>query len=301
LQSLGESLNRDRERRINLERTVADIIEAPDPKPVVETKPKPAQIDLDAELDVQKRALLALELKLRPEHPDVRKQRRAVEELESRIATQKLAGSLVAEPAEVATPVMGYDKRKRLTDARTELDNLDRQIQGKLAEESRLQGMVAMYQARIQAAPIREAELAVLTRDYETLQQTYRTLLEKKEESQISANLEKRQIGEQFKILDPARMPERPASPNRPQLSLLAFVLAIAVGFASAGAAEYFDRTLRSEADVRAALNLMVLATVPHIRDAAAAGRRLKRNVAIGVAATAVLVVCATVAWRLLS
>ena len=301
LQSLGESLNRDRERRINLERTVADIIEAPDPKPVVETKPKPAQIDLDAELDVQKRALLALELKLRPEHPDVRKQRRAVEELESRIATQKLAGSLVAEPAEVATPVMGYDKRKRLTDARTELDNLDRQIQGKLAEESRLQGMVAMYQARIQAAPIREAELAVLTRDYETLQQTYRTLLEKKEESQISANLEKRQIGEQFKILDPARMPERPASPNRPQLSLLAFVLAIAVGFASAGAAEYFDRTLRSEADVRAALNLMVLATVPHIRDAAVTARRLKRNVAIGVAATMVLLVCATVAWRLLS
>ena len=47
--------------------------------------------------------------------------------------------------------------------------------------------------------------------------------------------------------------------------------------------------------------DLMVLATVPHIRDAAAAGRRLKRNVAIGVAATAVLVVCATVAWRLLS
>jgi len=300
LQSLGESLNRDRERRINLERTVADIIEAPDPKPAVDNKPKPVQIDLDAELDVQKRALLALELKLRPEHPDVKKQRRAVEELESRIATQKLAGSLVPEPVEV-TPVMGYDKRKRLTDARTELDNLDRQIQGKLAEESRLQGMVAMYQARIQAAPIREAELAVLTRDYETLQQTYRTLLEKKEESQISANLEKRQIGEQFKILDPARMPERPASPNRPQLSLLAFVLAIAVGFASAGAAEYFDRTLRSEADVRAALNLMVLATVPHIRDAAAAARRLKRNVAIGVAATAVLVVCATVAWRLLS
>ena len=56
------------------------------------------------------------------------------------------------------------------------------------------------------------------------MQQTYRSLLQKKEESQISANLEKRQIGEQFKILDPARMPERPASPDRPRLYLIAIL-----------------------------------------------------------------------------
>jgi hypothetical protein len=61
-----------------------------------------------------------------------------------------------------------------------------------------------MYQART-AAPLREAELAALTDT--DLQQSYRTLLQK--ESQMSANLEK-QIGEQFKILDPARMPENP-------------------------------------------------------------------------------------------
>ena len=115
-------------------------------------------------------------------------------------------------------------KRKRLTDARAELDNLDRQIQAKIAEESRLRGVLAMYQARIEATPVREAELAALTRDYETLQQTYRSLLQKKEESQISANLEKRQIGEQFKILDPARMPEKPASPDRPRLYLIAML-----------------------------------------------------------------------------
>ena len=127
-------------------------------------------------------------------------------------------------------------KRKRLADARIELDNLDRQIQGKTAEEGRLQGMMAMYQARIAAAPLREAELAALTRDYETFQDSYRSLLQKKEESQMSANLEKRQIGEQFKILDPARMPEKPASPDRPRLYLIALVAALAVGFGARGA-----------------------------------------------------------------
>ena len=139
-----------------------------------------------------------------------------------------------------------------------------------------------MYQARIEAAPVREGELTALTRDYETLQQTYRNLLQKKEESQISANLEKRQIGEQFRILDPARSPEKPVSPDRPRLYVIALFAALAIGLGLAAVAEYFDRSLRTEADVRAALNLLVLATVPYMRDTAASARRLRRRLAIG-------------------
>jgi capsular polysaccharide biosynthesis protein len=130
---------------------------------------------------------------------------------------------------------------------------------------------------------------------------TYRTLLQKKEESEISANLEKRQIGETFRILDPARLPERPISPDRPQLYLIAILGALALGIGLATAAEYLDRTLRSEADVRAALNLMVLATVPNMRDGAAVARRLRRRLVFSAAGTAVIAVCAAVAWRLLS
>ena len=301
LQQLGESLNRDRERRITLERTVADILDAPEevkPTAVDATKSEVAETLAD-ELRLQRQALLAMELKLRPEHPDVRRQRRTVSELEQRVEAQKLEGTLAARPTGPPV-VMDYNKRKRLMDARAELDNLDRQIQAKIAEEARLRSNAAMYQQRIEAAPIREAELVALTRDYETMQQTYRSLLQKKEESQIAASLEKRQIGEQFKILDPARMPEQPASPDRPRLYVIGLLAAFAVGFGIAALAEYFDRTLRSEADVRAALNLMVLATVPYMRDAAASARRLRRNLAIGAAATTVLAACAAVAWRLL-
>ena len=304
LQSLGEALNRDRERRITLERSVADILETPDTKPAAtgDAPRASALVNLESELVIQKQALLAIELKLRPEHPDVKKQRRVVEELQKRVEAQQLESDLTAKPGPVASAVvMDAGKRKQLTDARIALDNLDRQIQGKTAEEGRLQGMMAMYQARIAAAPLREAELAALTRDYETFQESYRSLLQKRTESQMSANLEKRQIGEQFKILDPARMPERPASPDRPRLYLISMIAAIAVGFGAAALMEFFDRSLRSEADVRAALNLMVLATIPYMREsAAAARRRLRRNVAIAVVATMVLAVCATVAWTFL-
>jgi polysaccharide chain length determinant protein (PEP-CTERM system associated) len=298
LQQLGDSLNRDRERRIQFERTVADVLEAPEPPPVAEAKPEFAQT-LAEELKTAEQALLAVELKLRPEHPDVKKQRRAVEDLRARVEAQKLQGTLTSRPTN--TVVMDYAKRKRLMDAKAELDNLDREIKAKLAEEQRLRGVQAMYQARIEATPVRETELAALTRDYETFQQSYRSLLQKKEESEISANLEKRQIGETFRILDPARLPEKPVSPDRPQLYLIAILGALAIGIGLAAAAEFLDRTLRTDADVRAALNLTVLATVPNMRDAAGAARRMRRRLAFGLVSTALIAVCATVAWRLLS
>jgi len=297
LQTLGEDLNRDRERRLLLERQVTDLIEAPEPKAADAAKPEMAQT-LDDELKLAETALLAVELKLKPEHPDVKKQRRTVDELRARVKAQQLEGTLASRPA--ATVTMDPAKRRRLIEARADLDNLDRQIQAKASEQARLQGLVGMYQSRIEATPVRESELAALGRDYETQQMTYRGLLQKKEESQISANLEKRQIGEQFKVLDPARMPEKPASPQRPRLYVIAALIAIAAGFGAAALAEFFDKSLRTEADVRAALNLMVLATVPIMRDAAIAKWRFRRVAAVGGAAVALLVVGATVAWRLL-
>jgi len=298
LQTVGESLNRDRERRLLLERSVADIVEAPETPTPGAAAPSEMAKTLADEVRIAEQALLAAELKLKAEHPDVKRLRRNVDELKKRVEAQQLSGTL-AETSR-APVAMDYARRKRLTDAKAELENLDRQLEAKIAEEGRLRGTLGTYQARIEAAPAREAELAALTRDYETLQQSYRGLLQKKEESQISANLERRQIGEQFKILDPARMPEKPASPDRPRLYLIAILAALGIGVASAATAEYFDRSLRSEADVRAALNLLVLATVPYVRDAAASGRRLRQQLAMGLGALTVITACAAVAWRLL-
>lgn len=51
--------------------------------------------------------------------------------------------------------------------------------------------------------------------EYEELQGAYRELLGKRQQARIAANLEVRQIGQQFRILDPARIPTRPEGPGR--------------------------------------------------------------------------------------
>src|SRR5262249_6341117 len=151
---------------------------------------------------------------------------------------------------------------------RGELANLEREIAFKEQEQQRLQGVIQVYQSRVDAAPTRESELVELTRDYDTLQKAYTSLLEKREESMISANLERRRIGEQFKIVDRARQPDRPFKPNRPLLIALGVLSGLALGISLAGFLEFFDTTLRSDADVVQALALPALAIVPVIKPA---------------------------------
>jgi uncharacterized protein involved in exopolysaccharide biosynthesis len=149
----------------------------------------------------------------------------------------------------------------------------------------------------VAAAPTRESELVELTRDYDTLQKAYASLLAKQQDSKVAANLERRQIGEQFKVLDPARMAEKPYSPNRPLIDGFGALAGLAFGIGLVALMEYRDTTLKSDADVARVLALPVLASVPvMVTHAERRSRRRRRlmlsfaTVVVFAAATAVLV-----------
>jgi len=291
LQSLIDSLNRDRDRHLVLERTLADAKMA---ETLAVPAAAPAGKETAAEqLRAAQEQLRAMELRLKPEHPDILRARRTIAELQERADAEAESRPVSGDsPAEAM-------RRSRLDDMTTELANLDKQIAFKTAEEKRLRGVVGEYQQRIEATPTRESELVDLMRDYGTMQTQYQGLLAKKQDSQISTNLERRQIGEQFKILDPARLPTRPFSPNRPRMYLMGIVGGFAFGLTLVGLLEYLDRRMRSEDDIRVALNLPVLATIPWIHEPSF--RRRGRAVTMSVSAAAMFLVGAVIiAWRIL-
>jgi polysaccharide chain length determinant protein (PEP-CTERM system associated) len=303
LQALLESVNRDRDRRLTLERILAD---AGTPEPVgASSAPRGGTMSADGvpsgataadQLQATQGALQALRLRLKPEHPDVVRMERLVADLQKKADAEALARPVSAGPARLTPAEIA--QRNRLADTKAEFDKLDRQITQKQDDEKRLRGMLGEYQKRIEAAPKRQSELIELTRDYETFQTSYKSLLAKKEDSNVSANLERRQIGEQFKILDAARMPERPSSPNRPALLFTGLMAGLGVGIALAALVEYLDKRLKSEADVKAALNLMVLATIPVLDGQAKV--RVWRVAAISITAFLAATFGAVVlAWRL--
>ena len=87
-------------------------------------------------------------------------------------------------------------------------------------------------------------------------------------------------------MVDNARLPESPVSPNRPLIILMGALVGLGVGIGLVALLEQMDKSLRSEDDVTSVLRLPVLAVIPAIetrRDR----RRRKRGHVLAVASTA--------------
>jgi uncharacterized protein involved in exopolysaccharide biosynthesis len=134
-------------------------------------------------------------------------------------------------------------------------------------EERELKKQLNFYQTRIEEGPKREQELILITRDYDLLKSNYRSLMDKKIQSQMAENLERKQQGEQFKILDPARMPEKPFKPDRDKILLVGAVLGLAAGLGLTWFRENLDQSFHSEADLEAHLGLPILAVIPNLKE----------------------------------
>jgi uncharacterized protein involved in exopolysaccharide biosynthesis len=201
----------------------------------------------------------------------------------------------IVSPAQLA-------REKRLRDLQAELEVIDHQLAASQGEENRLKQMMSSYQAKVDVVPTRESELVELTRDYSTIQAAYMSLLTKREDSKIAANLERREIGEQFKILDPASFPAGPY--NRVQrLAIIASaaVTGLVVGLLLVGYLEYSDSSFTREEDVVRLLSLAVLAVVPAMTSDRERRSRRLRGVAVNVAAGAALFASAAMVafWRM--
>jgi polysaccharide chain length determinant protein (PEP-CTERM system associated) len=303
IQTLTESINRDRDRRLGLERSMNETIDAPgtgaDLPGGVGAFPKTEAAKAIEDLERARNELLTLQQRLTPEHPDVTAKIRAVKLLETKVREMSGGGSGSTEAPSRPMTTPELIRTSRAKQYQTEIDKLDTQIAQKETEMQRLRQMMTDYQRKVEAVPGHESELTSLMRDYETLQRVYTDLLSKKENSQISANLERQQVGEQFKMLDPARVPEEPFSPNRPSIAGVAAAGGLAFAIALIAFLEYRDSTLRTEDEIVRTLVLPVIAAIP-IMAAVADVRRQRRISALVGAATVVAVAGLSVAiWQM--
>jgi len=311
LQGLGESISRDRDRLTMLEGRIADAL-TPPPAAV-----SPASAAASANggdpmlavsgtaterLEAARRMLASLQLRLTAEHPDVTRLTRVVRELERTVQSEAPQRREVDSDLQQRVAAADGGARVRVREMQAEVTTLRQRIVYQQGEQQRLAGVIATFERHVAAAPTRESELSELTRDYETLRNVYGSLLEKSEGAKISANLERRQVGEQFKILDPARLPETPFSPNRPKLNAMGSFLGLALGVGLVALLAYRDTSLHTQDDVVTILQLPVLALIPlMITEAAQRQKRRRRFILCGVTASVLILGVAAMgaAWKL--
>ncbi len=303
LQSLAEAADRARERRLLLERQTVDL--QSELLPVAPSQPAAASQDglsgdsTAQQLQAAQARLQILLLHDKPDHPDVRMMQRTIRDLEARLEVESKRPAVTAAPERAFEPAARL-RQQRIRDLKLQMDDIDRQLTEKQDQDRRLRSVVEEYQAKLDAVPKRESDLVELTRDYTTLQASYQSLLVKREEATLAANLERRNIGEQFKVLDPARVPERPFSPNRIKIDLAGTGAGLALGVLLVGLLEYRDSSFKCEDDVVRLLDVRVLALVPLMISDAERRTRRWRIMLIGVAAVVLVGSgAALVLWRL--
>ena len=202
-------------------------------------------------LAVLKANLAILKTRYTEQHPDVRALQSRVDLLEKAAANQTPDAPPV-DPAAVAAELRVREARIEIESLRARLADVDRRI--------------AAFQERVEAAPRREQEVLGLMRDYQKLSENYSALLSKKLDAEMAARLERQQKGQQFRVLDPAYLPEQPSFPDRGLFALAGVGIGILLGIGLAITVDALDPTIKDAESVRTAFNFPVLAVIPYVK-----------------------------------
>lgn len=224
---------------------------------------------IDQELTKLRAQLADLSAHYTDRHPDVRKVKEQIAKTE-KIRDQMLAGL----KKDADNPAPGKDDGSQLTSSidpvtMPQLQSQVRANQIEIANHERsitkLKTQIDEYQGRLNQEPIREEQLADLTRGYEQSKANYDDLLKKKNESRMATSMELLQQGERFRIVDPPSYPQKPEFPNRLKFCGIGLGLGLALGGLVAGVFEFLDGRLHNAEEIKKLLPAQVIGEIPAI------------------------------------
>ena len=207
-----------------------------------------------------------LEARYTPDYPDVVAVQRQICDLKKQMSAAPAASS-------TATPTAPHYDSPATMQLRAQLTGMNQAITQKKQQQGELQAQIRQYQGKIQSTPLVEAKMKDLTRDHQQAQEFYDSLLGKMNNSQMATDLERRQEGENFKIMDDANLPDAPTFPNRTMFAIGGLVLGLGFGVLLIAFLEYRDKSLRTERDVWAFTKLPTLATIALIHETKSTGK----------------------------
>jgi len=244
------------------------------------------QSEDEAKLEKLQENLDTLLLRYTEKHPDVKKLMATIDKLKAKIEKAAEQEDAAADETLALTESQaGLEEEVNSGDGADEeafpgmggtnfaLMQQEAQVQQIENEISRLQSDIAtinkkmeVYQNRVEETPEREQDLISLKRDYSNIKNVYNSLLDRKLEAELSVNMEKKQKGEQFRILDHARIPQKPITPNIKKIFVFAAGAGLAVGGGLIFLLEMFNPAIRRDEEIEEELGLPILASISALK-----------------------------------
>jgi len=262
LQGVQESMRQNRDEKVMLENalTTAESTAATFSSIAqrVRGSGTPSGMLEPTKIEQAEARLTALRSRYSEDHPDVRRaaaeverQKQADTAIGIELAAKKAAGPSQDEPD---TEGINFAVAENLRHHRERVNNLNAQLsinvdtlQSLEESKQRILSEIANVQSRVRNLPLREQELAKEIRDYDISKANYQSLLNKRMDADVAAEMETRQKAERFTVLDIARVPEKPIKPQRELLIAAGCFAGLLLGLSLAFLVEYRDNVVLGE------------------------------------------------------
>jgi polysaccharide chain length determinant protein (PEP-CTERM system associated) len=202
--------------------------------------------------------LVLLRTKFTDSYPEVIKIKSEIEELKKQIAQAKTSQTQGAGYETATTNPVYQQLREELVRTDAELESM----RARAAELSRKQQEGERVLGKM---PREQEEWAKMVRDRNVYQKIYDELLLKLETAKVSKDLEDKNKGGSFKIVDAAITPRFPIQPDRIKMILMGLFAGIVAGIGVVIGLDSLANSFANASEVESKLKLTVLATIPQI------------------------------------
>ena len=256
LQSVNETMRNAHDRKSMIEEQPASYLSA---------GKTASRVNPFAELEMLKNELAALLSVYKENYPDVIFVKNRIKELEERLAASNQELAVSNQEAEQKEESKQAEMRQNLQNRvmYAALLEVKSQIMTLKERDARIRKQIKKYEKRVDGTPANEEKLTDLTRDYDITRHNYQSLLEKKLNAKLAQNLEKRQKGARFRVVDPANLPEKPFKQNRPMIIFYGVLGGTGVGLGFVLLLEFLNPTFRKPEDFIGVLEQPVLVSIP--------------------------------------
>lgn len=220
------------------------------------------QIETDyTKLQRLRRTLELMQQRYTDQHPKIKSLNKKIKYLEKITAGD--ANTNVSANNNTQKPRQNFDNT--LFELQTETKGIGLSIEKINKEKDDIKKLIDQYEQWVGATPVREAEWSALTREYGELKRHYDFLVSQNLQAGSALNLERKQKGSQFKIVDPARAPLKPINPDFKKIMKIALLAGAALAGGIIAALEILNTSFRDPAKLTQTFNIEVICSVPHI------------------------------------
>lgn len=190
-----------------------------------------------------------------PSHPDIKKVKRQITELEQQFASQSATSDEL--PVTGGSPAMML-VHAQISSSKSKIASLEK-------ERQEINKKITVLQQRILATPQVERGFKALDRDYENIKVKYEELKEKESAAKLSQSMEEQSKAERFSLLEPPRLPQKPIKPARLKILLMGIILSFGGGFGLVLLVEQMDGSIRGSRHLTRVIQQVPLVTIGYI------------------------------------